>query len=130
MISISNDGPSIMSTTYWATEHARRGLLYLSINAGALRLLVPDAVRGELIGSLPPVGTECEAVISPATVRVVWLDDPEQPYEIEIDARQCDRRPLPEDDGRVLALVMYGRDGSDGVVEIRREAATIRRGRS
>ncbi len=129
MISIVNGGPAIVSTTYWSTDHARAGLIYLSINAGALRLLVPDAVRGELLGSLPPVGTECDVAIDRGTVRVVWLDDPVEPYEIEIDARQCDRRPLPEDDGRVLSLVMYGAVGRDGVVEIRREAATIRRGR-
>jgi hypothetical protein len=42
---ISNDGPRILSTDYWTTEHAAHGLAYLSVNAGALRLLVPQLLE-------------------------------------------------------------------------------------
>lgn len=38
-----NNGPEIVSTSYWHTEAALRGYVYLSINAGCFRLLVPDA---------------------------------------------------------------------------------------
>jgi len=43
MITIANDGPDIASTNYWATDHARAGIVYLSGNAGAWRLLMPPA---------------------------------------------------------------------------------------
>lgn len=46
MITISNDGQKIVSTNYWDTEHAKRGFLYLSWNAGAGRLLLPDTNQG------------------------------------------------------------------------------------
>jgi len=38
---IENDGPDIVTTNYWTTEHEQRGLFYVSINAGTCRLLVP-----------------------------------------------------------------------------------------
>lgn len=43
MISFQNDGPVLVATNYWETEHARKGFCFLSWNAGAGRLLVPDA---------------------------------------------------------------------------------------
>ena len=43
MLEIVNAGQEIASTNYWATDAARRGLVYLSGNSGALRLLLPDA---------------------------------------------------------------------------------------
>jgi hypothetical protein len=33
VISVQNDGPLIVATNYWDTEHARQGALYLSIAA-------------------------------------------------------------------------------------------------
>ncbi|MDX9788933.1 MAG: hypothetical protein RBT11_19320 [Desulfobacterales bacterium] len=44
LIQISNDGPEILSTNYWETEHAKKGFLYMSINAGAFRLLPQSSV--------------------------------------------------------------------------------------
>ncbi len=41
LVSITNDGPGVLETTYWSTEHARKGLLWVSVNAGAVRVLVP-----------------------------------------------------------------------------------------
>ncbi len=124
MIEISNDGAAITRTSYWRTEHAKQGLLYLSINAATLRLLVPPAVQ-RLLRELPPVGTPCEltrAVLDGReTYQLAWLDDAESPYVVEIDQRQCDRRWPKADEGRILSLVWYGQVGVWGVVEQRRE---------
>ena len=40
-LTITNDGPRILTTNYWDTEHARGGKYYCSVNAGAIRILVP-----------------------------------------------------------------------------------------
>lgn len=48
---IKSNGADIVSTDYWDTEHAARGLVYLSGNAGVWRLLVPDASAG-LLGEM------------------------------------------------------------------------------
>ncbi len=129
---IASDGTAITSTTYWSTPNGRHGLLYLSINAGALRLLVPAALSA-LPADAPPVGTSCEVERvdqgSREIVRLRWLDNPETPYEIEIDARQCDRRLPASDAARVVPLIWYGPGAEpDSVVELRREAVAIASG--
>jgi hypothetical protein len=42
LLTIENDGQEITATNFWQTEQARRGSFYLSTNAGAFRLLVPE----------------------------------------------------------------------------------------
>jgi len=55
MIHIANDGQAVVSTSYWSTPHADAGYLYVSINAGAIRVLVP-AATAYLLDELPPAG--------------------------------------------------------------------------
>ncbi len=43
MFSVVNEGQAIKHTDYWQSEQARSGYLFLSWDAGAARLLVPDA---------------------------------------------------------------------------------------
>lgn len=45
MFSIANNHQAIKTTTYWETDEAQAGYCYLSQNAAALRLLVPEARR-------------------------------------------------------------------------------------
>lgn len=113
MISIVNNGPAILSTSYWSTEHAKRGLLYLSINAATIRVLVPRATKHAL-DDLPPVGRAVTLTRSTwegaSTLVLQWDEQPGsglEPYSIDVDARQCDRIPSAAEDGRVLPLVWY-----------------------
>jgi hypothetical protein len=43
-ITVENDGQEIVGTNYWNSEYFRRGAVYLSVNAGAFRLLVPPQI--------------------------------------------------------------------------------------
>ncbi len=43
ILAVENDGQEIRATNYFESEYARRGAFYLSVNAGAFRLLVPPA---------------------------------------------------------------------------------------
>jgi hypothetical protein len=48
MLEIVNDGPAITSTNYWETDYARAGEVFLSLNAGCFRLLLPEALEREI----------------------------------------------------------------------------------
>lgn len=105
LIEIQNDGPKIIFTNYWQTEHSTRGLFYLSINAGAFRLLVPDAQiqeSGEWMSAK-------EVIISrgpwPAqgksdAIEILFEDYSESPYVIHLTSEQVDRMPLDTDRDR------------------------------
>lgn len=132
MIEIVNSGPAITRTSYWRTPHARRGLLYLSVNAATIRVLVPDAIRRELLSGLPPVGRAVELSRNVwqgrGTLVLQWDEPPEtglEPYSVDFDAAQCDRVPSLTEDGRILPLVWYTQVGVWGVHEARREQVQL-----
>lgn len=96
MITFSNSGQDIVATNYWDTEHARRGLVYLSGNAGAWRLLVPPAAAS----MLPEMRTGKQAIIEPSIRTpqcwdIVFDDGTDAPFSISIDKRQLDRALEP-----------------------------------
>lgn len=43
LLKIENNGPELVYTNYWTTEHAIKGFVYLSFNAGCFRILVPQS---------------------------------------------------------------------------------------
>lgn len=51
ILQISNHGPLITRTNYWGSEHERAGKIIASVNAGAVRLLIPRK-HAEIIGDL------------------------------------------------------------------------------
>lgn len=133
MITIASNGPAIATTNYWSTEHAKRGLLYLSINAGTLRMLVPRASQ-HMLDDLPPVGRAVTLIRSTLHGKETYLLEWEEPrhtgldpYVVEIDQEQYDRRIPDDEDGRVLPLVWYvqAQGSSIGVREARRERVQI-----
>ena len=118
MITITNNGQAVAGTNYWQTEHANVGMLYLSGNAGALRLLVPEAAEG----MLAEMRTGKRVTIEPSVhlpggqcVDLVFEDGTDAPFSVAVDRKQMDRAlqrgaGLPftvwtERGGMVLALV-------------------------
>lgn len=97
MIEIQNDGPEILSTNYWQTEHAQHGLLYLTGNGGTWRLLVPPAA-GEMIAEMR---TGKSVTIEPSIQApgrcwdIVFEDGTESPYAVALDKQQVDRKMEP-----------------------------------
>jgi hypothetical protein len=123
-VSVKNDGPLVVETNYWDLEHAARGLLFFSWNAGALRVLVPPAAE-RMLEELPPPGTECRYVQAGDRAGLLYLDDPERPYFLDVDIRQCDRRLPPGDHGRRVLLLWYGKGEGRGTRLLRREEAVV-----
>jgi hypothetical protein len=88
-IQIVNNGPLLLSTTYWGTEPARRGLMLLCGNAGALRLLVPMAAEH----NMQEMRTGSSVTIERSQDRerdvdVVFEDGTKSPFFVALHARQ------------------------------------------
>jgi hypothetical protein len=104
-IIIENDGPRIRAANYWQTEWAQYGAFYLSLNAGAFRLLVPRAQEA----LLDEFRTGREVLISrgpwPAAQRadaleILFDDNTDDPFALHLGLEQIDRLPRATDAGR------------------------------
>lgn len=96
MIEIQNNGQDIAHTNYWSTEHAAAGLLYLSGNADAWRLLVPPAAEYMLTEMRTGKSVTIEPSISdPRCWDIVFEDGTESPFAVALDKRQVDRKMEP-----------------------------------
>ena len=115
MIVVRNAGQDIVSTNYWQTEHAAAGLFYLSWNAGAGRLLVPDVARddfGMLGASLVIVSSgPWPAQGSRPAIELLWEDGSDSPYCIHLVEEQTDRKLPVTDQGGKLVIASWTRQG-------------------
>ena len=118
-IQITNDGQRLVSTNYWQTEHAARGLVYLSINAGAFRLLLPPAQMDALID----LRTARDVVISrgpwpaqgrPDAFELLFDDGSQSPFALHLDSRQVDRLPPDADARKEYRCTVWTPDPSSG----------------
>lgn len=109
MIQIANDGARLVSTNYWDSDHARRGLAYLSGNAGALRLLLPAAIESMLAEMRTGKRVLIEpSIVQPSAIDVVFDDGTDSPFALTIDRRQCDRALAP---GKGIPFAVYTQAG-------------------
>src|SRR4030042_411330 len=97
-LTVENDGQAIVSTNYWQSDYAKRGFFYLTINAGAFRLLVPPSREGELADML----TASEVIVSRGpwpehgkhdALELLFEDYSDSPYSLHITSDQVDRTP-------------------------------------
>lgn len=121
-IRTENAGQELTATNFWSTEQAQRGLVYVTINAGAVRILVPPAIEDEVITA---ARTAQSVLLSRGPwrahggregVEILLEDGSQSPFAIHVDARQCDRRWGAGDHGRELPCSVWVRgEGADGV---------------
>ncbi len=116
LIEIANDGQNIKNTNYWDTPHAAKGMYFLSWNAGAARLLVPDVQAG----ILDEVQNVACVIISRGkwiehnnidAVELLFEDNSDFPYVITLPVEQCDRVIQNSDKGRKFTFSMWTRSG-------------------
>lgn len=114
-----NRGQRLVSTTYWASEHARRGYFFLSWNAGAARVLVPDCQKA----ALRDMKGAREVIISRGpwadqggrdALELLWEDGSDNPFSIHLVAEQCDRLIPDKDQGGGLVVIALTRGGEKG----------------
>jgi len=118
LITVENEGPILKGSNYWSSDLAARGLFYLSINAGAFRLLVP-AIHNSIIIEFK---TAREVLISKGPwkqmrgregVEIFFDDHSANPFSLHVDARQLDILPAPEDSAKEWPFTAWiqGKDG-------------------
>lgn len=116
MIGIRNQGQAIKYTTYWESEQAKNGYAYLTWNAGAARLLLPDSIKS----ALREMKSAKYVIISRGpwaeqggrdAIELLFEDNSDNPYCIHLVAEQCDRL-LPEtDQGAGFVVTVWTRGG-------------------
>lgn len=100
MIAISNNGPEILETNYWDSELASKGLVFISVNAGALRVLFPKSEEKHLldvqaahhcifsVGPWPDIGVD-------QAIEVLFEDGSDAPFALFLTINSIDRLPSP-----------------------------------
>ena len=115
-IRIENEGCKVIATNWWSLPEAKQGYMYVSINAGAFRILLPDrdpemlremrtaeyviVTRGVLVmHGHPPVKDGLE---------FLFEDHSDSPFSIHVSPQQVDRLIPASDEGRTdLACLVY-----------------------
>jgi hypothetical protein len=72
-ISVRNRGAQITSTSYWRSEQAGGGFLFLTFNVATLRILVPTTAVA-LFDDLPPGGTPSTSPARSSIARQVEIE--------------------------------------------------------
>jgi hypothetical protein len=70
ILTFENDGPLLVASDYWQSETAAAGKLYVSINAGCFRLLVPQSQHA-VISDMRPKAKHFVVSMLP---RDKWVD--------------------------------------------------------
>jgi len=98
LIEVTNHGPLILASSYWESEIERAGKLFCSVNAGAIRLLLPRSLRA-LINEWR---TAEYAIFSRGpwpemqradAVEIVWEDHTDSPHAIHLTPESFDALP-------------------------------------
>jgi hypothetical protein len=88
---IKNDGQEILSSTFWDSETAN---FFLSVNAGAVRLLIPDSRINEIrkmTGKLVIISRgPCWPEADKDAIEIMFDDGSKTPYSIQLKAEQTD----------------------------------------
>lgn len=116
MITIENAGQRIVATNYWDLEHAKAGFCFLSWNAGAARLLLPDSQKA----MLRDMKTARYVVISRGpwtdqggrdSLELMFEDETDSPFCLHLLSGQSDRM-LPEgNQGGGFVVTVWTRGG-------------------
>lgn len=99
LITIGNKGQDINETSYWETDQAKKGIFFASINAGAIRLLVPQ----KQMSVIEDIKTGETVIISKGimsgqeTLEVIFEDHSNSPFVIYMGFNQIDLVPQDGD---------------------------------
>lgn len=116
MLTIENRGQAIAKTNYWDSDHAQAGYLYLTWNAGASRLLIPDSQKP----MLREMKSAREVIVSRGpwsaqggrdALELLWEDDSDAPFCLHLVAEQTDRLLPDTDQGGGFVITAWTRGG-------------------
>lgn len=116
MIAIENQGQKIVATDFWDSDLARAGYCFLSWNAGAGRLLVPDSQ----IAFLRDMKSARYVIVSRGVwhaagggdaLELLFEDNSSSPFCIHMAAGQTDRLLPDTDQGTAFTVTVWTRRG-------------------
>lgn len=106
-LTVENNGAIISKTNFWETSYAQRGLLYISVNAGSFRLLVPTSQRDCISDMLPKAKHVVVSMLplnqwKDGAYCIEWMveDGSDSPWSCTLSPQQIDRAPGIEDVGK------------------------------
>ena len=97
-LTVENAGQDILRTNYWDLEHAKRGFFFISVNAGCVRLLVPETQ----LQMIPEFETGEYVILSrgpwpaqgrPDAIEILFEDFSDSPFALHLTIEQCDMLP-------------------------------------
>ena len=119
LLTFENDGPLLQRTNYFDSQQAKKGEFYLTWNSGCARLLVPDNKKHQL--SEMKTGKRVIITAIPGGLEIVFDDESETPFLIQIANEQMDRVITKSDSGCTFQFSVYIRLGEKyafhGVIE-------------
>lgn len=112
MLKIENHGPLITATNYWSLPPKRGELCFVSVNAGAFRLLL----RPEAREHIPDMQAAREVLISrgpwpaarlPDAIEILFEDGSTDPFALHLQIESFDRLPTDSDQGKPWTLSVW-----------------------
>lgn len=102
LFTFENNGPELISTNYWESQACQKGYVYLTINAGCFRLLVPagkglsmdDMKTGQVVLVTRGPWPDFEKIDA---LELLFEDHTDNPFVLHIVSEQCDRMPMEAD---------------------------------
>lgn len=115
-ICTENKGQAIVKTNYWDSELAIKGLLYLTWNAGAARLLLPDSQKlalREMRGAKYVIISRGPSVEHGGgdALELLFEDNSDAPFSIHLSVEQSDRTISVEESGKEFFVTVWTRGG-------------------
>lgn len=105
IINVSNHGALITSTNYWDSDLAREGKVWVSVNGGAIRVLLPPNLYGDLADMRQ--GKYCLLSRGPwpaervaEAIEIMWEDGSDSPYALHLTPESFDLLPAEPEAGR------------------------------
>jgi len=130
MIIIRNSGKKVVETNYFDSVAAKRGLAFLSMHDGGIRLLLPDYLPDFILGAdssatctynaVAVMNTADHVVISRGPsksfqkqdmLEILFEDHSDTPVSLHMSAEQCAILPGNKDIGYELEFSAWTRDG-------------------
>lgn len=115
MISIVNQGQAIKETNYWSSEYANKGLTFLSWNAGAARLLLPDSLNSVIqeVQSAQYVVISKGKLYGKDALELMFEDHSDSPYCFHIMAEMTDRLIPEAEQGSGFYVALWTQKGQE-----------------
>lgn len=105
LIEITNHGPLVTGSNYWGSDLAAAGKVWVSVNAGAVRILLPPSAYSWLADMR--AARECvlsrgpwPAEGKPEAVEIMWDDGSDSPFALHLTPASFDLLPAEPAPGR------------------------------